>query len=128
MNIFSFPYQVQEKDIDELNHVNNVVYLQWVQDAAIKHWSKLTENQKFNDYVWVVVRHEIDYIRPSFLGDELHITTWVGQTQESTSIRHVEVFKNDKLITRTQTTWRLLDAKTFKPIAIPEEMRQILIK
>lgn len=125
-NIFSFQYTVPKEDIDELNHVNNVVYLQWVQNAAIKHWNQLTEKQKFDDYVWVVARHEIDYIRPAFLGDEITIQTWVGETFDSTSIRWVEVYKNDKIITKTRTTWRLLNAKTLKPTDIPEEMYKIL--
>lgn len=124
---YSYTYIVKAQDIDELNHVNNVVYLQWVQEAAIRHWTKLTENQKFEDFVWVVSRHEIDYIRPSFLHDELTIITWVGETEGSVSVRHVEVFKNDKIITKTRTTWRLLDSKTFKPVAIPKEMLQILV-
>lgn len=125
-NVFEYNYRVKPSDIDQLNHVNNVIYLQWVQDAAIKHWTKLIENKNFDEYVWVVGRHEIDYIRPAFLDDELVIKTWVGKTEESYSIRHVEVYKDNKIITKTQTTWRLLDAKTFKPTPIPEKVYQIL--
>ena len=106
--------------------MNNVVYLQWVQEASMLHWTELTRTKKFDDYVWVVVRHEIDYIRQALLGDDLLIKTWVGKTEGSFSIRHVEVYRNQKIITRAATTWRLLDTKTFKPTNIPSEMLEIL--
>jgi len=123
---FEYTYIVQPADIDILNHVNNVVYLQYVQDAAIRHWTELTRDHKFDAFVWVVGRHEIDYIRPALLGDELLIKTWVGKTEGSYSIRHVEVYKDAKLITRTQTTWRLLDVKTFKSVNIPDTILELL--
>ncbi len=124
--VFEYQYQVEPKDIDALHHVNNVVYLQYVQDAATKHWTELTHGKNFDAYVWVVGRHEIDYIRPALLGDVLTIKTWVGSTEGSSSVRHVAIYKNDKIITRTQTLWRLLDSKTFKPIAIPSEILEVL--
>ena len=124
--VFEYHYKVQPEDIDVLNHVNNVVYLQWVQEASMKHWTELTKNQKFDDYVWVVVRHEIDYIRQALLGDDLLIKTWVGKTENSFSIRHVEVYREQKIITRAATTWRLLDVKTFKPTNIPAQMLEVL--
>lgn len=124
--IFEYSYIVKPQEIDVLNHVNNVVYLKWVQEAAIKHWTELTKNKKFDEYVWVVNRHEIDYFRPAFLNDQLTIKTWVGKTEGSTSIRHVEVYKENKLITKTLTTWRLLDAKNFKSVIIPEEVLKVL--
>ena len=124
--VYSYRYTVKSTDIDILNHVNNVVYLQWVQEAAIKHWSQLTANNKFDSFVWVVGRHEIDYIRPSFVGDELEIFTWVGKTEGSTSIRHVEIYKDKKVITKSLTVWRLLHAQTFKLVEIPLDMLKIL--
>ncbi|PID68212.1 MAG: thioesterase [Flavobacteriia bacterium] len=119
---FDYLYTVKASDLDHLNHVNNVVYVQWVQDAAEKHWLTLTNEHNVSDYVWVVIRHEIDYLRQAFLGDELAIKTWVGQTEGSNSIRHVEVYKNNKIVCRAQTHWRLLSAKTFKPVHIPPEI------
>lgn len=124
--IFEYNYTVKPADIDQFNHVNNVVYLQWVQEAATKHWSKLIENKDFVGYFWVVGRHEIDYIRPAFLNDELVIKTWIGKTEGTHSIRHVEMYKDNKVIAKTKTTWRLLDAKTYKPTPIPENVYHIL--
>lgn len=125
VNTFTYNYTVKSTDIDQLNHVNNVVYLQWVQEAALKHWTHLMKDVDTSDYVWVVVRHEIDYLRQAFLGDELTINTWIGKTEDSLSIRHVEIYKNNKIICRTQTYWRFLSALTFKPMTIPEEILSI---
>jgi acyl-CoA thioester hydrolase len=121
-----YHYIVQPKDLDSLNHVNNVIYLQWVQEAAIRHWEELTKDTDFSQHIWVVSRHEIDYVRQTFLGDEILIKTWVGHTEGSLSIRHVEMYRDNKLICKTQTHWRLLNAKTFKPTNIPIEIMELL--
>jgi len=67
-------------DIDELNHVNNNVYLRWANLAATKHWEKLSDANINKQYVWVALRHEIDYIKPAFLKDVITVKTWVGET------------------------------------------------
>lgn len=126
MEKYSYQYIVLEKDIDELNHVNNVVYVQWMQDAATKHWNALTKGKKFDKYVWVVKRHEIDYVRSAVLGDELTIHTWVGKTEGYTSVRHVEVQRNGKTIIKAQTVWALLDENTFRPRAIGDDVMALL--
>ena len=122
---FEFKLTVQADDIDQLNHVNNVVYVQWVQEAALKHWYSLTKKIDTSQYIWVVARHEIDYLRQVFLNDELTIKTWIGETKGSLSIRHVEFYKNNKIVCRAQTHWRFLSASTFKPESIPEEILTI---
>ena len=122
---FDYSYTVQANDIDQLNHVNNVVYLQWVQEAALKHWNSLTKDIDTSEYIWVVVRHEIDYLRQAFFGDELTIKTWIGKSEGSLSIRHVEIFRDNKIICRAQTQWRFLSAQTFRPMTIPDEILSI---
>ena len=69
MNVFETKYMVLASHIDELNHVNNVVYLQWIQDVANLHWTQLKQNIDTSAYVWVVIRHEIDYVGQALLGD-----------------------------------------------------------
>ncbi|MFY0604427.1 MAG: acyl-CoA thioesterase [Flavobacteriaceae bacterium] len=117
---------VLPNEIDALQHVNNVVYLSWIQDVANDHWTLLKEGHKTDAYVWVVVRHEIDYLRQALLGDAVTITTWVGETQGVKSVRHVDISKEGKLLVKAQTTFCLLDAKTFKPARIPEDILAIL--
>ena len=80
--------RVGEEDIDGLGHVNNVVYLSWIQDVATDHWLSVASPEQTAEIVWVVVRHEIDYERPAHLGDEIIARTWVGEATATTWDRH----------------------------------------
>lgn len=126
MNIFLAQHTVTPEEIDELNHVNNIVYLRWVQDVSGKHWFKLTENNSQNNYIWVVLRHEIDYVSSAVLNDKITLKTWVGETQGVKSVRYVEIYKQNKLLAKAKTTWCLLDVKTLRPVRISEEIINLL--
>ena len=126
MAFFETKYTVKSSHIDELNHVNNVVYLQWIQDIANLHWNELKQGVDTAAYVWVVIRHEIDYLNQALLGDTLLAKTWVGKTAGLKSIRHVEFYRNNKLLVKAQTTFCLLHAKSFKPMRITDEILAML--
>ncbi len=125
-NSFSFRLIVTEIDLDALKHVNNVTYLQWIQNVAEKHWSSICNFDSENKYVWVVIRHEIDYFLPAFLNDEIVITTYIGDSYGVKSERFVEIRKDDKLLAKAQTIWCLLNKKTMKPVKVPAEIMEIL--
>lgn len=114
-NSFFQYYTVQEKDIDSLNHVNNVVYLQWVNDIAAAHWSNLSNDEINKAYYWVCLRHEIDYLGEAFVADKLCIHTWITSSIGVKSIRHVVICKGDKIIAKVVSTWCLINAETKKP-------------
>ncbi|WP_299052442.1 thioesterase family protein [uncultured Polaribacter sp.] len=124
--VFSLTIKVSSEDIDTLQHVNNLVYVKWMDDIATTHWSYLTKNNPLPQYVWVVTRHEIDYKNQATLGDEILVKTWVGETKGITSIRFMEFYKNDILLVAAKTTWAMLDAKTFKPTRIRENVLKVL--
>jgi len=126
MSVFKTNYTVVTSNIDKLNHVNNVVYLQWIQDIANLHWNELKQGVDTAAYVWVVIRHEIDYLNQALLGDTLLAKTWVGKTAGLKSIRHVEFYRNNKLLVKAQTTFCLLHAKSFKPMRITDEILAML--
>jgi acyl-CoA thioester hydrolase len=123
---FETKYTVKSSHIDELNHVNNVVYLQWIQDIANLHWTQLKKSEDTTDYVWVVIRHEIDYVGQALLGDSIVAKTWVGKTGGIRSIRHVEFYKNNKLIVKAQTMFCLVNSKSFKPTRITDQILMML--
>ena len=127
MTPFEIEMIVSEKDIDHLNHVNNVVYLQWVQDIATKHWNQLKEGHDTSNYVWVVIRHELDYFGQATLNDVIKIKTWVGETTGIKSIRHVAFYKGERLLVKAKTFWCLVDAKTLRPRRITGEILKVLI-
>lgn len=125
---FSLQIQVQESDIDELGHVNNVVYLRWVQDVAAAHWAHAAPGDIKERYAWVVLRHEIDYLRPAFRSDRITGYTWVGEHQGARFDRFVSLYRTgtDELLAKAKTTWCLLDAATMRPRRIEEEILKIL--
>ena len=125
-SIFTYQHIVEEHELDTLHHVNNVVYVQWIQDISTKHWNDLTKNSPDLNFVWVVTRHEIDYKGQAVLGDEITFKTWVGATKGVTSIRHVEIYKGALLLAKAATTWCMLHAKTLKPARITESVLKVL--
>jgi acyl-CoA thioester hydrolase len=103
-------------DIDDLGHVNNVVYVRWIQDVSAAHWEVLSTEEIRKTFAWVVSRHEIDYKAPALPGDELYAETWVGETEGVRSVRYVNIFnQSGKLLAAARTTWVLIDAASGKP-------------
>ena len=123
---YQHSFYVEEKHIDTLNHVNNVVYLQWVNDISEKHWGILSDENLNSKYFWVCLRHEIDYLDQAVLGDEISVYTWVGESAGVKSIRNVHIYKGDTLLTKIKSTWCLIDAKTYKPTRIKQDILDVL--
>lgn len=123
--VFERPFRVAAKDIDGLGHVNNVVYLRYAQDAAVAHWFAAAPPDRADSIVWVVRRHEIDYLRPAFQDDELLARTWVGKATAATSERIVEIWrpKDNQLLARIRSVWVPLDAETHRPQRVDESLR-----
>ena len=125
-SVFSLKFKVKSSDIDDLNHVNNVSYVQWMDTVAFEHLAYLTKDNPLPEYVWVVMRHEIDYLKQAVLGDEVIAKTWVGKTRGFTSERLMEFYKDDVLILKAKTIWAMLNSKTYKPARIREKVLNIL--
>ena len=131
MNIqkkFSYTKTVVENEIDILQHVNNVEYLKWVQQASELHWISLSNKEINQKYFWVVLRHEIDYYASAKLSDEVNITTYIGDSYGVKSERFVEIYLNDKLLVKSKTIWCLMATENLKPVRIPNEIQAILNK
>ena len=124
--IFTDTHIVTKDEIDDLNHVNNVIYLQWINDISIKHWLKLSNNKINETYIWVAIRHEIDYLKPAFLDDKITIKTWIETLEGVKSIRKVEIYRDKTLLAKSVTTWCLLHAKTHKITRITSEISNLL--
>lgn len=120
-HVFYLPITVAPEDIDELNHVNNIVYLRYVQDAAVGHW-KTVPQEIASQIIWMARRHEIDYLKQAFLGEELVAKTWVDDFVGVKSIRHCEIMRGEEVLARSVTHWISLDAQTLRPKRITEEI------
>ena len=122
---FDLTRRVEARDLDERAHVNNVVYLQWVQDAAAAHWSALAPEGAMGEIAWVALRHEIDYLKPARLGDDVSITTWVGVADGLSFERFTEMRRtsDDVLLARARTLWCPVDSRTGRPRRVSAEVR-----
>ena len=118
--------KVDASDLDELNHVNNVVYLRWVQDIATAHWTSIAPRNALDTVAWVARRHEIDYLSAAVLGDELVLRTWVGAAEGLTFERLTEIRRVDgRVIAKARTLWVPIDRRTGRPHRVSEEVRAL---
>lgn len=126
MNSFSHSFTVKASDLDVQGHVNNVTYLQWVQDVAVAHWLEVSTEQIREKYTWIVTRHEIEYKREAFEGERITARTWVGSRTRVTWDRHTEIKREDRLLAEAKTVWCLIDLESRRPAKITEQIEDLL--
>lgn len=121
---FDLPIVIKPSDIDEQGHVNNVVYLSWVQDVAVAHWNSLTSAEHRSKYAWVALRHEIDYKAEAVLGDSIVARTWTGVAQGMRYPRHTEIIRlgDGKVLCNAVTLYCPLERSTGRPTRLPTEI------
>lgn len=118
---------VTEADLDELGHANNIGYLRWLQDAAVAHSTAV--GLTFERYVelggvFVVRRHEIDYLRSALRGDELEVRTYVASVMAAKSERKYDIvrLRDEVVIARALTMWGFVEIPSGRPTRIPDEI------
>ena len=127
-SVYSKTITIPYTAIDENGHVNNVTYVQWMQDIAVEHYSSIGGVEiQGQDATWVVREHKIEYLFPAFAGEELEIRTWVENIRRVRSLRKYEfVRKSDRrMLVRGETDWVFVDVKTGAPRAVPGEVAKI---
>ena len=127
---FELNISINASDIDELGHVNNVVYLSWVQDVAVAHWAFLTTSEHRAQFVWVALRHEIDYAAPALLGDAITARTWTGTVRGLRCHRHTEIIRTEdrKVLAVASTQWCPLDRATGRPARLHAAIAAYFVK
>jgi acyl-CoA thioester hydrolase len=121
---FTRSFTAEARHIDEMGHVNNAVWVQWIQDMATAHWDAAARPEDREQYVWLVVRHEIDYRGNIDLGQSVEGTTWIeGGARGAKSLRRVD-FRNaaGKVIVSAATTWAMLDRTSGRPVRVRPEV------
>ncbi len=123
---FSHSFCVFAQDIDAQGHVNNVAYVKWIQDVAVAHWFSVTTEETREKYTWIVIRHEIDYKKQSFVGEEINVKTWVGEPTRVSWERFTEIKRGEDLLVKARSVWCLIDRETSKPTRIKSELKELL--
>ena len=128
-SIYTYTFTVPESAIDENGHVNNVVYVQWMQDAAVRHFNALGGEAPMREHhaTWVVHEHRIQYLNPAFAGEEIEVRTWIADVRRVRSLRKYEFLskKNGGILVRGETDWVFVDAGDGRPKAIPESVTAV---
>jgi acyl-CoA thioester hydrolase len=148
--VFSMEVRAEAADIDDLDHVSNLVYVRWVQQVAAAHSTAV--GYDFEAYrklgaVFVVRRHEIDYLRSAVLGDRIGLRTWVDSWKAASSVRmtsivrlggpgdavgdaSIEASGDDNAIelARARTTWALVSLDSGRPVRIPPELSDRFVR
>lgn len=124
-SVFTYTFTIPQSVIDENGHVNNVAYLQWMQDAAAIHHPQAVGYKPAENATWYAREHRIEYLLPAFLGEEIEVRTWLSEIRRVRGRRRYEfIRKSDgKVIVKGETDWVYVDAKTGRPIAIPEDVQ-----
>jgi acyl-CoA thioester hydrolase len=125
---YSKTVRIPHSAIDENGHVNNVMYIQWMQDIAVEHYSSIggVAAQGANA-TWVVREHRVEYLLPAFEDEEIEIRTWVENIRRVRSLRKYEFVRTSdgKMLVQGETDWVFVDTKTGRPIAIPTEVSHV---
>lgn len=129
MNGFKKEIIVSADDLDDLNHVNNVRYVQWIQDISKEHWQAKASLKMQEEVIWVVLSHHIEYKNAAVLNDPITISTFIESSSGAKSVRVVEMHhvNTKKLLVRSSTEWCLLNSESFRPVRIPEEIKEIFL-
>lgn len=121
---FTAAFDPQPDDFDGLGHVNNAVYLRWAQETAVRHWAAAASGEMRRRWLWVVLRHEIDYRDPILPGDPVEARTWLGAADGARFDRFVDLRKPgaQRPAAAVKSTWVLIDAQTRKPRRVGSEI------
>ncbi len=127
--MYSKIFIIPKTAIDENGHVNNVAYVQWMQDIAVEHYQSIggTNPMQLVGATWVVREHRVEYLLPAFEGEELEIRTWVDNIRRVRSLRKYEFVRrlDGKILVKGETDWVFVDINTGSPRAIPGEIAAI---
>jgi acyl-CoA thioester hydrolase len=123
---FTQPIAVTAADIDDLGHANNLAYIRWILDVATAHsYSLGWDHARYRALgaVFIVRRHEVDYVAQVREHEALVAETWVEEWRPASCIRRTELRRGEQVVARGATTWALISFATGRPQRIPDELR-----
>ena len=129
MQTFETTITVVQDDLDELNHVNNMRYIKWVNDIAKSNWEQIATATIKDNFFWVLLSHNIEYKQPAYLNETLLLKTYVTKTEGVRSTRIVEIYNKNtsKILAKSETDWCLINKKTQKPARVTSEINKLFL-
>lgn len=118
------PIGIDAADIDFMGHVNNARYLNWVQDAVLSHWRQLAPPDAVAAHLWVALKHEITYRKPTFLGDDVIATVILEKVQGARAFYDTVIRRGEEVLAEVKSSWCCLDARTLRPARLATHVIQ----
>jgi acyl-CoA thioester hydrolase len=113
---------IEAHDIDFMGHVNNAVYLRWVQDAVISYWQKVAPAEAVAQHLWVALKHEITYRAPAFLDDDVLAEVIATGVQGSRAFFTTMIQRGDTILAEVKSSWCCIDTATRRPARIARDL------
>lgn len=120
--VHPYPIAVDPQDIDFMGHVNNASYLKWVQEAVIDHWRSLAPAEAVAQHLWVALKHEITYLRPTFLDDEVIAHVVLERVHGARAFYETLIKRGEEVVAEIRSSWCCLDAETMRPARLAREI------
>lgn len=119
---FHYPIGVEPADIDHMGHVNNSVYLKWVQDAVVQFWESVAPSEAVARHLWVALQHRITYRRPAFLDDNIVADVVAESVAGARAMFTTVIMRGEEVLAEVQSTWCCLDAASRRPARLAREV------
>jgi len=116
------PIGIDPADIDFMGHVNNASYLKWVQEAVVAHWQRLAPPEAVAEHLWVALKHEITYRKPTFLDDEVIATVLLEKVQGARAFYETIIKRGEDVLAEVKSSWCCLDAETLRPARLAQSV------
>jgi acyl-CoA thioester hydrolase len=120
--MFRHPIAIEPADIDHMGHVNNSVYLRWVQDAVIDYWSSVAPPDAVARHLWVALKHEITYRKPTFLQDVVVAEVIAERVEGARAFFRTVLMRGEDVLTEIQSCWCCLDVDTKRPARLARDV------
>ena len=122
--MFRYPIAIAPADIDHMGHVNNAVYLNWVQDAVVQYWEKVAPSEAVASHLWVALKHEISYRRPTFLDDTVVADVIAEKVQGARAFFTTVLKRGEEVLAEVRSCWCCLDAATLRPARLARDVAE----
>ena len=113
---------IEPADIDHMGHVNNSVYLKWVQEAVVRYWERVAPADAVTSHLWVALKHEIEFRRPTFLEDTVVADVIADQVQGARAFFTTVIRRGEEVLAEVKSTWCCLDAVSRKPARLAKDI------
>jgi acyl-CoA thioester hydrolase len=125
--MFRHVVTVTPSNIDHMGHVNNAVYLTWVQEAVVRYWEAVAPSDAVAKHLWVALKHEISYLRPAFLTDNLVAEVLAESTRGARAFFSTVIRRGQQVVAEVKSSWCCLDAATKRPARLGRDVIELFL-